>query len=122
MILEGLDMKGILFSIVIAAILTWVFATGNLPYLMPRDVRSVDALNDRYPKISNMTYKASHSALETVRSSVNLNIPLTHREQLVKLKEDLMNATARRIERIKRVRAEVALLCDTILKETRLGQ
>jgi|SRR3989339_144217 len=115
-------MKEIIFSIIIAAILTWVFATGNLPFLMPSDARSVDQLNNKYPTLSSVTYKASHSALEALRRKDHLNIPLSHREKIAKMKEDLMSVTAKRIEHIKIIRAEVAMLCDEILADAKSKQ
>jgi hypothetical protein len=111
-------MKNVIIFISIMTIFLWLFATGNLPAIEPRDEKAVYNLNHRHPALSSITYTSSHSISEILRR-LNMKIPLSHAERIAKMNDDFKGVYGKRLEGIRKIRAEVALLCDEILVDSK---
>lgn len=84
---------------------TWLYASGNLPYVAPPARSLVMAVNSEFPGAASMTSNLAHRAWENVRD-MGLSVPLTYTE---------------RITKIKRIRLVVAAICNRIISDKHSG-
>ena len=87
-----------LFTIMIPG---WLYASGNLPITIAPENKIVMAVNELWPDLAEKTYKKTHRLFEYMRRS-GLNIPYSYNERLA---------------RIAFTRAEVNIICDSIINE-----
>ena len=76
-----------IFTIFLLAITipTWLYASGNLPITLPVHERLIATTNMVWPALSRMTYQTSHRVFDKLRR-MGLLIPLSHNEQIMKIK------------------------------------
>ena len=84
---------------------TWLYASGNLPYVTPPAHSLVMAVNSEFPRAASATSNLAHRAWENVRD-MGLSVPLTYTE---------------RITKIKKIRLEVAAICNQIITDKHSG-
>lgn len=97
-------MKGMLktvTAIMLIALLVpgWLYASGNLPSLFPRNESIIRAINSSFPDLANATFRESHRAFKKLRN-VGIQVPYTYNEQL---------------SRITSIRNQALRICNTIL-------
>ena len=84
---------------------TWLYASGNLPYVAPPARNLVMAVNSEFPRAASMTSNLAHKAWKKVRD-MGLSVSLTYTE---------------RITKIKKIRLEVAAICNRIITDKHSG-
>ena len=80
---------------------TWLYASGNLPYVAPPARCLVIAVNSEFPRAASVTSNLAHRAWKNARD-MGLSVPLTYTE---------------RIAKIKKIRLEVAAICNRIITD-----
>lgn len=97
-------MKGILkiataIMLIVLLVPGWLYASGNLPSLFPRNETIIRAINSSFPDLANATFRESHRAFEKLRN-VGVAVPYTYNEQLSKITS---------------IRNQVIRICNNIL-------
>jgi hypothetical protein len=97
-------MKGMLkivtvIMLIVALVPGWLYASGNLPSLFPRNESIIKAFNSSFPELANATFRESHRGFEKLRNA-GIAVPYTYNEQLSK---------------ITRVRNQAIRICNNIL-------
>lgn len=80
---------------------TWLYASGNMPYVASPARSLVMAVNSEFPKTASVTSNLAHRTWENVRD-MGLSVPLTYTERIIK---------------IKKIRLEVAAICNQIITD-----
>ena len=95
--------KALVAAITIAVTLGsgWLYASGNMPQVVPVHGEVVKAVNTSSPRLASLTYHHSHRVLERLRNA-GIMIPCTYNE---------------RVAEIRRIRNRVEVICDAILFE-----
>ncbi|MBC8460206.1 MAG: hypothetical protein H8D67_19650 [Deltaproteobacteria bacterium] len=84
---------------------TWLYTSGNLPYVAQPARCLVMAVNSKFPEAALITSNLAHRAWGKVRD-MGLSVPLTYTE---------------RIKKIKKIRLEVAAICNRIISDKHRG-
>ena len=87
--------------IIILLIPAWLYASGNLPSVLPSNQRIIRLVKYSFPNLAAITYEESHRAYEMLRD-YGLSVPYSYNEQS-------LSVTA--------IRAEVIQLCNGILQD-----
>lgn len=115
-------MKGMIKFIIIITIfflmLLWLYASGNLPRFSPPDERVIAKANVSFPILSGYSYQTSHWLLNTMRDA-GINITPTYSEIA---RDKAIAVKVARLNKIKKIRREVVVICDSILEDKSHGE
>ena len=77
----------------------WLYASGNLPSLFPRNECIIRAINDSWSDLAAVTFQKCRWAFEKLRN-LGLEVPYTYNERLVRIAE---------------IRNQVLRICNNII-------
>ena len=91
----------ILLSIMASLILCagWLYASGNMPFLFPKNENVINAINGSYPDLASTTFQQTHHVFNKLRDK-GIAVPQSYNEQM---------------KRIMKIRIKVMQTCNQII-------
>ena len=62
----------------------WLYASGNLPSIFPRNELIIRTINDACPNLAEVTFQNAHRTFQKLRN-VGIKVPYTYNERLLKI-------------------------------------
>ena len=77
----------------------WLYASGNLPFIFPRNEHIIRTINDACPNLAGVTFQNAHRAFQKLRNA-GIEVPYTYNERLL---------------RISQIKKQVVRICNRII-------